>query len=122
MTVNMQVFGMSKLNAALKTVTFRKAAQYHDGLNAACNFILERSREIVPYDTGYLHSTGYTSINGRGFFATGEVGYSAYYAMIVHEKVWANFKNGKQAKYLESTIERYQMEIAALIRNPMERV
>ena len=123
MTITMGIDGgVGKLNALLKTVMFRSATNYHKGLQNACDFILEESRKIVPYDTGFLHSTGYTIIHGSGWFAKGDVGYHAYYALIVHEKVWANFKGGKQAKYLESTINRHQKTINDLIRKPMERL
>ena len=51
------------------------------GAQNAANAVLEISQGIVPVDTGYLKSTGGTSVEWTGSKVTGYVSYSAPYAV-----------------------------------------
>lgn len=118
--ITMRLEGMGALQASLNTLRLRTAAHYQAGVREAAEFLLEKSNEVVPFDTGYLKSTGYATVVGVGFFAKGEVGYTAEYALYVHENVHHHFKGGKMAKYLSWSAMVHEREIAAIIRRAME--
>lgn len=53
------------------------------GAQNASAAVLEVSQQRVPVDTGYLKSTGGTSVEWKGHSVTGYVSYGAYYAAYV---------------------------------------
>jgi hypothetical protein len=95
---------VSKLKVYGQT-TQRKAEAglYHEGQR-----IMERSRELVPVDTGLLRSTGITKLPYvQPTIITVELNYGgaglAPYAAVVHENLAARHPHG-QAKYLEQPL------------------
>lgn len=70
------------------------------GLKKAALFLQAESQKIVPVDTGNLKNSAYTRTEGSGFETTAEVGYTADYAIYVHEDLEARHKPGKYAMYL----------------------
>ena len=58
--------------------------------------LLAASRENVPVDTGRLRDSGQVVADSDGAAA----GYTADYAVYVHERTWVTHPNGK-AKFLE---------------------
>ena len=85
----------------LDLVTKRMAKGWEDGMERAGEYLLRKSQEIVPVDTGTLKASGYTLTWGYGFDAKFTVGYSAPYAVYVHEDLLAKHKPGQYAKFLE---------------------
>lgn len=57
------------------------------GLRLAGLHLQRESQKIVPIDTGNLRSSAFTRREGRGFKTKVFVGYTAAYALFVHEKV-----------------------------------
>jgi hypothetical protein len=89
------------------------------GLTAAGSFLLDKSREIVPVDTGNLHSSGFVTLENVGTLqAAVVVGYDADqapYAIYVHEDLHAQHQPGKQAKYLEQPARQYRDAMKAIV-------
>lgn len=87
------------------------------GLKKAAELLLEKSREIVPIDTGALHDSSKVTLHGRGY-ATAEsrVSYRMFYAIYVHEDLSAQHAPGKTAKFLEGPSRRYRREMAAIVK------
>jgi len=72
--------------------------------------IFEESQDEVPLDTGNLRASGklgFPKIEGKDVVV--EISYggaAADYALVVHEDLEMNFRNGKKAKYLEDPARR----------------
>lgn len=122
MTIKLKVEGLSLLQRGLMTVSRKYNKGYQAALEAALLRVLNTATAYCPIDTGYLRSTGFTQITGSGFNTRGYVGFSAEYAMYVHENVHHSFKApGTSAKYLEKAIERHKKEIPAMIAESMKK-
>jgi hypothetical protein len=64
--------------------------------------VLDASREIVPYDTGALHDSGFMNVEETGDGRIeGTVGYNMPYAVYVHERLDVYHEPPTQAKFLE---------------------
>ncbi len=81
----------------------------------AGRYILRESRKIVPVDTKQLHKSGFTrNFGGPGFAADIVVGYTKWYALVVHE-VPATHKPPTTDKYLERILREYRTVINRII-------
>lgn len=57
------------------------------GLKTAGLFLQRQSQGLVPVDFGILKASAFTRAEGEGFSTVVLVGYTAFYAMYVHEMV-----------------------------------
>lgn len=122
MTIKIKVEGFSALRKAFYSVTRKYNRGYQEGLRQELTKIYDTSQKFCPIDTGYLRSTGFIEITGSGFNSRGYVGYSAEYAMIVHEALHFSFKTpGTGAKYLERAIKRHERHIVPNIAKVMRK-
>ncbi len=131
------VSGVARAIAQLRARQRLYARNVEHGLKLAGTFLLHRSLEIVPVDTGYLKSGGFVRTDGSGFDAVVTAGYrGADYAVYVHENLDAahgaafNAKHAdeiaagtehargpnQQAKYLEQPLRDNLPEIVAIVR------
>jgi hypothetical protein len=101
-----------------RLMTFRKstAAGMERGYVRAGAFLLRKSQQVVPVDTGALKNSGFTRKTGSGFSTDVTVGYTQSYAIYVHENLEARHKPGKIAKYLEKPARDYRQEMLQIIR------
>lgn len=91
------------------------------GLKLAGLYLQRDSQSHVPVEFGPLKASAYTRATGSGFSSVVDVGYTASYAMYVHEKIAMKLKgkprpSGKgafwdpqgqaQAKFLEEPLRR----------------
>jgi bacteriophage HK97-gp10 putative tail-component len=83
------------------------------GLLEAGLLIERESKPLVPVDTGNLRGSGYTRKSGE---LEVEVGYSAAYAVFVHEDLEAHHKVG-QAKFLEQAVHENAGKVLDIVRN-----
>lgn len=107
------------------------------GLFKAGLALQRESQRIVPVDTGALKASAFTSAKGSGFGTVVTVGYTADYALNVHERVemsWRGLKrrhwrDGRppqgrywdpqgigQAKFLEEPSRRMVPELRKIIQ------
>lgn len=86
------------------------------GLIRAGLFIQRKSQKVVPVDLGNLKNSAFTRHEGTGFKTAVTVGYTAAYAVFVHEILEARHRPGKIAKYLENPIKWNMNNILALIQ------
>jgi len=88
-----------------KTIATLGQALYREGA-----IIFEESQDEVPLDTGNLRASGKLGLpKVEGKDVVVEISYggaAADYAVIVHEDLEMNFRNGKKAKYLEDPLKR----------------
>lgn len=90
------------------------------------NNVMNESKEIVPVDTGYLRASGYVDLPREGPGGINvEMGYTAPYAIYVHENLNARHAPGKQAKFLEQPLMKAQEgmpeRVAAHIQRALKR-
>lgn len=87
------------------------------GLTRAGLHLQAVSEEIVPVRTGNLKNSAFTRASGVGTPRPEvRVGYTAGYALYVHENLDAWHKPGKEAKFLEGPFRTEQTEMSRLVR------
>ncbi len=99
---------------ALRTKIPRKVAQ---GVVRAAQFLLEKSQEIVPVDTGELKESGHIETTKN----SAAVVYEAEHAVIVHEDLDARHEPPTQAKYVEEPLRIYENKLKDIIRETAGR-
>jgi hypothetical protein len=80
-----KVRGIPGLRRAFKEFGRRKVKGLHRGIKKAAAYLLGESLEIVPVDTGYLRASAYINTYAEGSYIQVLVGYTAEYAIYVHE-------------------------------------
>lgn len=75
-------------NIRRKTVDFSKA--YERGVKKAGLMLQRESQKLVPVETGNLKASAFTRAVGKGWNTQVRVGYTAHYAVYVHEnrEIW----------------------------------
>jgi hypothetical protein len=100
-----QLTGMEDLIKGVRDANDQIGGKIERGLTK-CGLLLQRySQLIVPVDKGNLRGSAYTRLQGKGFFATVDVGYTANYAIYVHENM--------DAAHGEDYNQKYAAQIAA---------
>ena len=85
------------------------------GIVKAANFLLDRSREIVPIDTKDLYNSSRVEQSGAGEKKVADVTYNMPYGLYVHEDLNKKHKPGKTAKFLERPARQYRPEMRAIV-------
>jgi len=138
--------GVEDVRRNMKRAIASQAAAFERGLKRAGLFIQNESTDIVPVQLGVLKASAYTRAKGKGFKTTVFVGYTAAYAIYVHENPFAthgevynmkhkerlaharvttvksgNFQRGEnqQYKFLEVPVKRKQAEILEIIKDSL---
>jgi len=124
---------VSGVKTVLANMAMRKAqvaAGAANGLKLAGLHLQRDSQSRVPVEFGPLKASAYTRATGKGFDTVVDVGYTASYAMYVHEQVAMKLKGqprpsgrgsfwdpqGKaQAKFLEEPARRLTPEMNRII-------
>lgn len=101
-----------KLKAAGKKYPRRLAR----GVRKAAAFILDKSQDLVPVDTGELKESGHVEARGQ----EASVVYEAEHAVIVHEDLEARHEPPTQAKFLEQPLREYRQEVKDIIREEVK--
>lgn len=122
---------MDAIRAALRSAIKRKEEKALAGLQAWALLIERRSKDNVPVEYGQLRASGYTLQSGPYQF---EVGFSASYALAVHEKIdmkWAGKERRSgigvywgphgEAKFLENALNNSRKEGLALVKGYMKK-
>jgi len=109
------------------------------GLRLAGLKVQRESQQVVPVNTGNLKASAFTRAEGEGWKTNVMVGYTAAYALFVHENVEMKLKGlprpttaagtsqgsywdppGRgQAKFLEEPARRLGPELIAIIKKEM---
>lgn len=116
--MKMQIGGFLK---RLEKVAKKRAADYERGVKKAGLFLQRESQLLAPVETGVMRNSAFTRASGAGFDVVVTVGYTAAYAVFVHENLEARHKKGKQAKFLEQPAREKRPEMAAIIEKEMRR-
>lgn len=117
----MKITGTNKVIANIRKAGIEARIGMERGLMRGGRFLQRESQLIVPVDTANLKNSAFTrNIGGRGFSADVLVGYTANYAVYVHEDLNAHHKSGKTAKYLERPAREKRTEIIAIVNEEVK--
>jgi ornithine cyclodeaminase/alanine dehydrogenase-like protein (mu-crystallin family) len=117
---NMQGFDkvMYRMDKAIKhTVALSDSGLYAGGL-----VLQAEAQKLTPVRTGNLKASASTRLIRKGQGRRGglcQVGFSAHYAIYVHENLTAHHNNG-QAKFLEDAMVTHEKDILHAIRSAMK--
>lgn len=81
----MNVTGLNELRVNLQGTQARLDKLIPKGLSAAALFLRGKSQMLVPVDFGILKASAFTRATGTGKDTVVSIGYTALYAMFVHE-------------------------------------
>lgn len=81
--------------------------------------VLGVSNDRVPLDEGYLQSTGTASVDEGALQAA--VSYDGPYAVPQHERLDYRHPPGREAKYLENSLNESRTEVRDLIAAQLRR-
>lgn len=108
---------MKNLNKEVKLIEGRSAA----GLFRAAILVrrdMEKTEPKIPIDTGNLRASWFTTMTRTPLGPSMTLGFSANYAVFVHENMEANFKRpGSGPKFFEKALQRNHSKILAILKN-----
>lgn len=112
--VKVSLEGVSVVLRNLKRQKVVRARTMAKGMLKAGLHLQRKSQEVVPVDTGFLRASAFTTKTGTEFDADVRVGYTADYAIFVHEGA-GRHKPGKIAKFLETPAREQRDEMLRII-------
>ena len=115
MPIMMKLVGVHKAIAALQRSRQLQGQACARGLIRAGRFLQRESMKICPVQFGNLINSAFTRAEGRSVLTKVWVGYTANYAIYVHENLQARHKPGKQAKFLEQPAREREQEMRDII-------
>jgi len=132
------VGGLDTVLRTLQSRVERLKEGYVRGLKRAGLLLQRESQKIVPVDTGNLKASAFTRLEGSGWKAAAIVGYTAIYAVWVHEAVGMRLKGiprqgeghggrywdpqGRaQAKFLEVPFRQLRDQFRAILVEEMKK-
>ncbi len=120
-SMTLEFRGMDRLMKRLHALPGDAGRGLEIGLRSA-GLILQREAQIlVPVDTGNLHNSAFTRQVGKGLDTEVRVGFTAEYAIYVHEDLGAAHEPGKVAKFLESPLREKKGLLMSVIEQAAAR-
>lgn len=119
--ISLRVEGAAKVIANLKKAKVGMGKKVERALLKAGLFLQRESQKIVPVDTGNLKNSAVTQKEGKRFNTEVFVGYTANYAIFVHEDLTARHKKGKTAKFLEGPARKNKAKIQEIIAKELSK-
>ena len=103
---------LRNLNKEIKGIENRTQA----GVTAAALKVKAESMKLTPVDTGNLKASAYVNFPAIKNIPSAEIGYTASYAVFVHEINNNYIAPGTQWKFLETALFSNQKEILNIIK------
>jgi hypothetical protein len=114
----LKISGTAMVVTNIKKAGIKLGAGLERGLKRGGLYLQRHSQKITPVDTGNLVGSAFTrNIGGKGFKADVIVGFTANYAVYVHENTNARHKPGRVAKFLEKPARERRKEIIQIIND-----
>lgn len=120
----MSVQGVKEIQRAFHSRKKAHAKGLIVGLYKAGLFLQRMSQKVVPVariNGGNLKGSAFTRIEGTGFKTAVIVGYTADYAIYVHEIIENRHAAGKQAKFLSGPLQQHRDYMGAMIVKEVEK-
>lgn len=102
---------LSNLNRSVTGIKNRS----RQGIQVAALMVLGTSKKLTPVDTGNLRAGTYTKLLGGLNNPGAEIGYTAAYAVFVHERTELHHPVG-QSKFLETALKQNAKKVLEIIR------
>ena len=117
--IKVKITGSIDLDPAMINVEERSTR----AVRLASEYILQQSKRNIPHDTGLLENSGATDYEyfSRKARAMATVFYDTPYAVVVHEDQTRNYRNGRQAKYLEDAVRDSVAKVRAIMIRELRR-
>jgi esterase/lipase superfamily enzyme len=96
-----RITGLKSVLKKYKKSTGLFATRVGEGLKDAGLHLQRKSQKVVPVDKGNLKNSAFTRAHDEGVNTLVVVGYTASYAIFVHENLEARHSPGQTAKFLE---------------------
>ena len=112
------------LNRKLNKNAGRYAKAVEMGLKVAGLYVQQESQKLVPVDTGILRSSAFTRAEpekGGGFDTEIRVGYTAEYAIYVHEILTSYHAPPTTARFLAKVYEERRADIQKVFDNTVKK-
>lgn len=90
-----------------------------DGLEEFAEFCLDESNQIIPIEEGTLERSGIVEMDRNKGVA--QISYDTPYARRQHEDTTLSHDEGRQAKFLESTLNRHGPKLGEFIATRVRR-
>lgn len=116
MAKQVRIDGIGKVLKNLNRSVVGIKSKSRQGLQAAALLVLGTSKELTPVDTGNLRGGTYTKLFGGRDNPGAEIGYTAAYAVFVHERTELHHKAPTQAKFLETALKQKAKRVLEIIR------
>ena len=116
----LKIQGVSRLVKQLESRAKNAGKGMRKGLYRGGLLLQRESMKVVPVDFGFLKASAGTRLIGAGLKSEVLVGYTAEYAVYVHENLEARHLPGKSAKFLEQPLRDHHKEIMAEIKAGMK--
>lgn len=114
--ITSRVTGLNKVLGNMGRQSSEILAKQKRALKKGGLFVQRESMKLVPVRTGNLRGSAFTRQDGDNDVL---VGYTANYAVFVHEDLNATHKPGKTAKFLERVIREKKLEIIEVIKEEL---
>lgn len=119
-----RITGVTGLGKVIRNLTNSKIGlgkELERGLIKAGLFLQRESQLIVPIDTSNLKNSAFTRKKSgtSGLHTEVRVGYTANYAIYVHEDLDAQHTPGKIAKYLERPAREKKPQLQRIIADEL---
>jgi hypothetical protein len=118
----MSIVAITGIDSVLAQINRRVAAmkaKSRGAMREAVLLVRGRSQRLTPVDTGNLKGSAYTEVSAKISSVTGVIGYQAFYAVYVHERVQHGSRSQRfnvqhktgQAKFLETALKESERDI-----------
>lgn len=131
-----KILGQVQVIKNLRLTRAQMESRVENGLKKAGLTLQRESQKVVPVDFGPLKASAFTRVQGKGIKTVAVVGYTASYALFVHEQVGMVLKGkprsapskgkywdpqGKgQAKFLEEPARRLTPQLKQIIADSLK--
>ena len=103
----MMITGQDRIIRNLAQYASRLSLAMDAAVSASAGTVMVESQELCPVATGALRESAATAAEVQDGVITAVVGYTASYAVPVHEKTEIQHTTG-EAKYLENALKIYE--------------
>lgn len=117
-----QVEGGKSLKAAISSQVRKRKHDVERSLLKMGDYFLREAGKITPVATGELKDSRFKKLEKHGFYTTLIIGYTAWYAAYVHERLDLHHEAPTQAKFLEQTLRDKKEQGLKVFAKEMDRV
>ena len=122
--VKVEGFNTDEILKRFKKIPDQMGKRVEEGLLAASNYLLRKSKQQVPIDTSNLKASGRVDPVKRkkGYVSAYAVHYTAAYAIFVHERLELKHRPPTKAKFLEDPAKNERGNMLRIMENRIKQM